>query len=163
MLRLGCGGRRDRRCAGPSRVARGGTIEPTAVRCARQNLPDGEVHQGDLFEPLPAALRGRIDLLAANVPYVPTDAIELLPPEARLHEPRVALDGGADGLSVLRRVAVRAPQWLAPSGHLLVETSQGQAASAVEVFTEAGLLARAVSSEEADATVVIGSLRDGHR
>ncbi|GAA1717220.1 putative protein N(5)-glutamine methyltransferase [Fodinicola feengrottensis] len=138
-------------------------IEPTAVRCARQNLPDGEVHQGDLFEPLPAALRGRIDLLAANVPYVPTDAIELLPPEARLHEPRVALDGGADGLSVLRRVAVRAPQWLAPSGHLLVETSQGQAASAVEVFTEAGLLARAVSSEEADATVVIGSLRDGHR
>ena len=64
-------------------------------------------------------LRGRVAVLAANVPYVPTDEIALLPPEARLHEPRVALDGGADGLDVLRRVAAAAAEWLAPGGHLL--------------------------------------------
>jgi len=76
-------------------------IDPAAVRCARRNLTGagGRVYQGDLCEPLPATLRGRVDLLVANVPYVPTEAIGMLPPEARLHEPRVALDGGADGRS----------------------------------------------------------------
>ena len=91
-------------------------IDPVAVRCARLNLPGprGHVYQGDLFEPLPAGLRGRVGVLVANVPYVPTGEIEFLPPEARAHEPRVALDGGADGLDVLRRVAARAPEWLMP-------------------------------------------------
>ena len=84
-------------------------IDPAAVRCARRNLAaaGGQVYEGDLYEPLPAALRGRVDVLVANVPYVPTEEIGLLPPEARLHEPRVALDGGADGLDVLRRVRRR--------------------------------------------------------
>ena len=81
-------------------------IDPAAVRCARRNVAaaGGQVYRGDLYAPLPARLRGRIDILAANVPYVPTGAVGLLPPEARIHEPRVALDGGADGLDVLRRV-----------------------------------------------------------
>ena len=78
----------------------------------------------------------------ANVPYVPTEEIGLLPAEARVHEPRVALDGGADGLDVLRRVAAEAPRWLAPGGHLLVETSERQAPHAVEAFTDSGLIAR---------------------
>ena len=84
-------------------------IDPAAVRCARQNLPAGQVYQGDLYGPLPAALRGRVQILAANVPYVPTGEIGFLPPEARVHEPSAALDGGADGLDVLRRVAAGAP------------------------------------------------------
>ena len=54
---------------------------------------------------LPAGLRGRVDLLLVNAPYVPTAAIALMPPEARLHEPRTALDGGPDGLHLHRRVA----------------------------------------------------------
>src|SRR3712207_7778420 len=58
--------------------------------------------QGDLDAPLPAELRGRVDLLLANVPYVPSDEVALLPAEARLHEPRSALDGGPDGLDLLR-------------------------------------------------------------
>ena len=89
-------------------------IDPAAVRCARRNVrgPWGHVYQGDLYEPLPAALRGRVGVLAANVPYVPTSEIGFLPPEARAHEPRVALDGGADGLDVLRRVAAGAADWL---------------------------------------------------
>jgi release factor glutamine methyltransferase len=75
-------------------------VDPAAVACARRNVAaaGGQVYEGDLYEPLPATLRGRVDILAANVPYVPTEEIGLLPPEARVHEPRVALDGGADGL-----------------------------------------------------------------
>ncbi|MGX7763199.1 putative protein N(5)-glutamine methyltransferase [Streptomyces angustmyceticus] len=135
-------------------------IEPAAVRCARRNVlaAGGEVHEGDLFDALPAGLRGRIDILVANVPYVPTEEVGLLPPEARDHEPLVALDGGADGLDVLRRVTATAPQWLAPGGHLLVETSERQAPRAIETFTRNGLLPRVAASDELCATVVIGTL-----
>ncbi|MFB7210681.1 putative protein N(5)-glutamine methyltransferase [Streptomyces sp. NPDC056255] len=133
-------------------------VEPAAVRCARRNIGDaGAVYEGDLFEPLPASLRGRVEILLANVPYVPTDDVGLLPPEARIHEPRVALDGGADGLDVLRRVTAEAPRWLAPGGHLLVETSERQAARAEETVARSGLTARVVRSEELCATVVIAT------
>jgi release factor glutamine methyltransferase len=115
------------------------------------------VYEGDLYEPLPAALRGRVDILVANVPYVPTEAVELLPPEARVHEPRVALDGGTDGLDVLRRFAAAAPSWLAPGGHLLVETSERQAPLAVAAVGRGGLVPRVASSDELSATVVIGT------
>jgi release factor glutamine methyltransferase len=135
-------------------------VEPVAVRCARRNLASvgGRVYEGDLFAPLPADLRGRIDILVANVPYVPTEAVALLPPEARDHEPRVALDGGPDGLDVLRRVAAAAGQWLAPGGHLLVETSEGQAPHAVEAFADAGLAPEVASDQDLNATVVVGTM-----
>jgi release factor glutamine methyltransferase len=131
-------------------------VDPAAVRCARQNLPAGHVYQGDLYGPLPARLRGRVQVLAANVPYVPTGEIRYLPPEARVHEPSAALDGGQDGLDVLRRVAAGALAWLAPGGHLLSETSERQAPLAGEVLAAAGLAARVVSSDDLGATVVIG-------
>ncbi|AIR96669.1 putative protein N(5)-glutamine methyltransferase [Streptomyces glaucescens] len=133
-------------------------IDPAAVRCARRNLAGagGRVYEGDLFEALPAALRGRIDILAANVPYVPTGEVGLLPAEARDHEPLTALDGGADGLDVARRVAAEAPHWLAPGGCLLTETSERQAPAALAAFAEAGLTARLAVSEELYAQVVIG-------
>ena len=133
-------------------------IDPAAVRCARRNLSGrGPVYEGDLYEPLPAALRGRVDLVVANAPYVPTGAIGLLPAEARVHEARVALDGGPDGLDVQRRVAAAARQWLAPGGHLLVETSARQVPRTVESFVRDGLVPRVAASEELDATVVIGT------
>ncbi|MFJ5998640.1 putative protein N(5)-glutamine methyltransferase [Streptomyces sp. NPDC092370] len=133
-------------------------IDPVAVRCARGNIAaaGGRVHRGDLFEALPAALRGRVGILAANVPYVPSDEIGLLPLEARDHEPLVALDGGTDGLDVLRRVAAEAPHWLAPGGCVLVETSEHQAPAAVDTFERNGLTTRLAVSREWYAHVVIG-------
>ncbi|MFH8705471.1 putative protein N(5)-glutamine methyltransferase [Streptomyces rubrogriseus] len=133
-------------------------VDPAAVRCARGNLAEagGRVYAGDLFDALPDILRGRVDILAANVPYVPTGEVALLPAEARDHEPLVALDGGTDGLDVLRRVAAAAPGWLAPGGCLLVETSERQAPEAVDAFTRAGLATRLAVCEELYAHVVIG-------
>ena len=141
-------------------------IDRAAVRCAERNLahltPPARVLHGDLYEPLPPALAGRVDLLLANAPYVPTESIALMPPEARLYEPRVALDGGADGLDVQRRIAAAATRWLAPHGHVLVETSRSQAAGTVAAFERHGLAADVVISDELDATVVIGSLPTAH-
>ena len=131
-------------------------LDPAAVRSARQNLPGGHVYQGDLYAPLPAGLRGRVAVLAANVPYVPSEQIGFLPPEAREHEPRAALDGGADGLDVLRRVAAGAAGWLAPGGHLLSEISERQAPQAEAALAAGGLAAHVVSSADLDVTVVIG-------
>jgi release factor glutamine methyltransferase len=134
-------------------------IDPAAVQCARRNIAvaDGQVYAGDLFDPLPATLRGRVDVVVANAPYVPTAAIGLLPREARLYESQVALDGGADGHDVQRRVSAGASSWLAPGGHLLVETSERQAVRTAEVFADHGLIARVASCDELDATVVIGT------
>jgi release factor glutamine methyltransferase len=133
-------------------------IDPAAVRCARRNLPAGaRVFAGDLVQPLPAGLRGRVDVLVANAPYVPTDEIGRMPPEARLHEARLALDGGWDGLDVHRRVAAVAPSWLAPGGYLLVETSARQAPRTAEIFARNGLVPRVAASAELNATVVIGT------
>lgn len=134
-------------------------IEPAAVACARVNLAEagGRVYEGDLFEPLPVSLRDRVGILLANTPYVPTGAVGLMPPEARLHEPHVTLNGGVDGLEVQRRVAGEAVRWLAPGGHLLVEASESQAPSTARIFVASGMSARVASSEEYDATVVIGT------
>jgi release factor glutamine methyltransferase len=138
-------------------------IDPAAVACARRNVP-GQVYQGDLYQPLPARLRGRVQILTANVPYVPTGDIELLPPEARDYEPRVALDGGPVGLDLLRRVAAGAPDWLAPGGHLLIEISGRQVPLATAAFETSGLTPRIVTSEELNATVAIGrSIRPARR
>jgi release factor glutamine methyltransferase len=129
-------------------------LDPAAVSCARRNLR-GPVYQGDLFDALPSTLRGRVDTLLVNTPYVPTSEIALLPAEARLHEPALALDGGADGLDVQRRVAAEALSWLAVAGHLLVEVSERQARTAVEVFMAAGFEAWVEHDDELEATVVV--------
>ena len=135
-------------------------IEPAAVRCARRNIT-GAVYEGDLYAPLPASLRGRVDVLVANAPYVPSDAVGLMPPEARLHEPLVALDGGADGLDVLRRVIAGAPSWLAPGGCLMFETSARQADAAADTVAAAGLVPAVASDDDLGATVVLGRLHSG--
>jgi release factor glutamine methyltransferase len=134
-------------------------LDPVAARCAGRNL-DGvgaRVYTGDLYEPLPATLRGRVAVVVANAPYVPTEALDLMPVEAREHEPRLALDGGPDGVDLHRRVASGAPDWLAPGGSLLIETSARQAGRGAEAMAGAGLTPRVVGSEERQCTVVIGT------
>ncbi|MGW4212306.1 putative protein N(5)-glutamine methyltransferase [Lentzea sp. NPDC004789] len=127
-------------------------IDPVAVECARKNLTN--VFEGDLFDALPTHIKGHIDVVVANVPYVPTDDIRFMPPEARDFEARIALDGGTDGLDILRRVATQATHWLRPGGHLMSETSERQAPEALAAFTAAGLDAKLVTSE--DTTAVVG-------
>jgi len=132
-------------------------VDPVAVRCARGNLPGARVLQSDLVDALPDDLRGRVDVLTANVPYVPTAALALMPREAREHEPQVALDGGADGLEVLRRVAAAAPTWLAPGGSLLVETSERQQPAALAAMEDAGLAGTVRTDDDLGAVVVLGT------
>lgn len=132
---------------------------PAAVACAARNLAPvgGTAHLGDLAAPLPVDLRGQVDCLLANVPYVPTAAVAQLPPESRDHEPRTTVDGGADGLEVLRRVAALAPRWLRPGGSVHSEVSLAQADAALAVLAGAGLAPRLDHDEERDASVVSGT------
>ena len=137
--------------------------DPVAVEYAHRNTAPygGRAHTGDLYSALPRGLQGRVDLLVVNAPYVPSAEIPLLPPEARLHEPLPTLDGGPDGVDVQRRVAADAPAWLAPGGHLLIETSERQAGTTAAAVTGAGLEAAVESCEEWDCTVVVGTAPGG--
>ncbi|MCW3767365.1 putative protein N(5)-glutamine methyltransferase [Paenarthrobacter sp. PAE-2] len=136
----------------------GADIDPLAVACAARNIGPrgGQVFQGDLFEPLPPELRGRVDVLLVNAPYVPTGSIAMMPPEARLHEPLTALDGGSDGLDVQRRVVRDSPEWLSPGGTLLIETSDEQASATASLMVDAGLRASVLFDGDFGATVVLG-------
>lgn len=142
-------------------------VDPDAVACARRNVTQGHVHEGDLYDALPSALRRRIDVLVVNAPYVPTSEITLMPREARLHEHHVALDGGPDGLDLHRRVAAAAGQWLAPGGSLLIETSSRQAAETASCCVLAGFdvqisgdgparMVRAISAASASSGTITG-------
>lgn len=131
-------------------------VDPDAVACARRNLLPERVREGDLYDAVPDALRGRVDLFAVNAPYVPSDAIPGMPREARDHEHRVALDGGRDGLDVQRRVAAGAATWLAPGGLLMVETGRGQAEATAALVAAAGLVATIETDDDLAATVVVG-------
>lgn len=132
-------------------------ISSDAVGLARENLPAGaQCYEGDLFGALPAALRGTVHTLLCNSPYVPSDQLRTLPPEARLHEPRATLDGGADGLDIHRRVAAEARAWLRPGGHLLFEVSDEQETAGLGLLQEQGFRAWSRDRAEMGATVVIG-------
>lgn len=137
-------------------------LDPDAVACARLNLarlgPD-RVHEGDLYDALPDRLRGRVDVLVVNAPYVPSDELDRMPTEARDHEHRIALDGGGDGLDLHRRVAADATTWLAPGGLLVIEVAPMQVAAATDMMAAAGLQPAAAEDDEREATAVIGRAR----
>lgn len=140
-------------------------LDPDALSCARANVPHGHTHLSDLYGALPADLRQRIDVVAANAPYVPTDHIALMPPEAREHEQRMALDGGVDGVDLHRRIAAEAPEWLAPGGVLMIETSPAQAHLTAQAMHGAGLVTEVVTDEEIGGCVMLGrsGVRPGER
>ena len=113
-------------------------ISSKALAVARQNaarhgvLERIQFHTGDSFAPLPEGLR--CDLIVANPPYIPSAEIAALEPEVRDHDPRPALDGGADGLDFHRRLAAEATAWLKPDGKLMLEFGDGQAAAIGVIF-----------------------------
>ena len=124
-------------------------LDPGALAWARANAERHgvELLAGDLDAPLPAELAGHLDVLCANVPYVPSGAIATLPTDVRDHEPRVSLDGGPDGLDVFRRLAGRAGHWLAPGGVLYCEVGEDQAETAAALLTAAGLAEVAIHQD----------------
>ena len=100
-------------------------IDGRAVACAAGN--GVEVYGGDLFDPLPPAITGLVDVLVGVVPYVPTPALPMLPRDTFEFESELAYDGGPDGAGVLRRVVAESPSFLRLGGALLLELGGDQA------------------------------------
>ncbi|QOR72459.1 putative protein N(5)-glutamine methyltransferase [Ruania alkalisoli] len=132
-------------------------VDPAATCAARHNLPGIDVVTGDLLEALPVTERGRLDMVVANTPYVPTDELHTMPREAREHEPALALDGGSDGLDVQRRLAVQARTWMAPGAALLTEIAADQWPAARDLFQAAGWVVRWRPSEHWGSAVVVAT------
>ncbi len=128
-------------------------ISEEALRVARENaalnnLRDKiQFHSGDGFAALPRGLP--FDLIVSNPPYVPSAEIEALAPEVRDHDPRLALDGGADGLDFYRRLAAEAANHLRPAGRIMLESGDGQAEPIRQLFVQHKWV---VESVEADYT-----------
>lgn len=128
--------------AWPEAVVHAVDLSPGAAELARENAArtglEIEVHVGDLFEPLPTPLRGRVDVLVSNPPYVAAAEVALLPAEVRHHEPGIALVSGGRGDEVLARIAAAAGDWLRPRGLIACEISEFQADTAVRLFAAFG-------------------------
>lgn len=112
-------------------------LDPVAAACATSNGVDCRV--GDLFDPLPADLRGGVDVIASVPPFVPAGEIAHLPRDVRDNETELALDGGVDGLRVAARVVEEAPAWLTASGSLVVQVGAEQVPALTELCRAAGL------------------------
>jgi release factor glutamine methyltransferase len=112
-------------------------IDPVAVVCARNN--GVRALDGNLDEPLSPSMRGRVDVMTAVVPYVPTEELHLLPRDVLANEPRLALDGGRCGTTLLVRAAEAAARWLRPGGSVLLELGGDQAGDAATALADTGL------------------------
>jgi release factor glutamine methyltransferase len=121
-------------------------IDPVAIACAHRN--GVEALLGDLDEPLPPALRGRVDVVTAVVPYVPTEELHLLPRDVLAHEPCRSLDGGPRGTEVLERAARAAARWLRPGGSVLLELGGDQADELSTTMAATGFSAIRVHRDE---------------
>jgi len=114
-------------------------IDPAAVRCARRN--GVEVHPGHLDRPLPADLAGEVDVLCAVLPYVPSNALHLLPRDVVAFEPRVALDGGAAGLDLVAAVIGAGRHWIRPGGWVVLEIGGDQVPAVTALLEGSGYAA----------------------
>ncbi|RDI02178.1 release factor glutamine methyltransferase [Curtobacterium sp. AG1037] len=131
-------------------------LDPDATDVAAENIGDrGIVVTGDLFAPLPERFRDAVDVIAVNAPYVPSGEVATMPSEARDHERLVALDGGADGLDVHRRIADGAGAWLRPGGAVVIEVSAAQSAASAALFAAAGFTVAVERDDEVDGTCVV--------
>jgi release factor glutamine methyltransferase len=141
-------------------------VDAASVAAARRNLQApvppghsiGRVYEGDLFAAVPHDLRGTFRVITVNAPHVPTAEIPTLPSEARDHEHLAALDGGADGLDLYRRIADEASAWLRPGGCLVVEAARHQCETAQAIFADAGFTTTWARDDEREATVVTATV-----
>jgi release factor glutamine methyltransferase len=137
----------------PDAAVTAADISPEAVSWAARNLAPfgGRAVVSDMD----AELDGSFDVITACPPYVPTDEIPFMPSEARVHEPRVALDGGADGTDLQAAVFAAAARLLLPGGTVIVETSESQARATAQRAVDAGVSPSVGHSERLGATAVI--------
>jgi release factor glutamine methyltransferase len=132
-------------------------LDENAARCARRN--GVEVFRGFLDDPLPRTFEGRVDLLTAVVPYVPTDSLRFLPRDVQAFEPRLALDGGSDGTDLLVEVVRRSTRWLRPGGWLLLELGGDQAEPIGRLLHDVGFEGvDAMADEDGDTRAICAHL-----
>jgi len=118
--------------AAPGATLHAADLSTAAVGLARANMVFAgvadrvSVHEGDLFDALPAGLRGRVDVLVCNPPYISSARVGEMAAEISEHEPRMAFDGGSLGMSIVSRLVQEAPDWLRPGGWLCFEIGLGQ-------------------------------------
>jgi len=126
-------------------------ISPDALEVARQNVERHGLRERVQLLPsdgfAAVSEEARFHLIISNPPYIPTGEIETLQPEVRAFDPRLALDGGADGLAFVRRLAAEAGSRLAPGGRLMLELGDGQAAAAREIFVRQNWIVEAVRED----------------
>jgi release factor glutamine methyltransferase len=141
-------------------------LSPVAVETARDNahrLTLGDrvtVVEGDLLGNLPEDLRGAVDAVVSNPPYIPSADIPDLPQELTGFEPHLALDGGPDGLVVFRRLMAEARTWLAPGGLFAVELDERMARTAAQEAQEWYEEVRVVSDLTGRDRFVVAVLRE---
>jgi release factor glutamine methyltransferase len=116
----------------------GTEIDPLAARSARRQ--GVEVYEGRLCEPLPGELAGQVDVMTGVLPYVPSDALHLLPRDVQAFEPRRALDGGRHGLALVSEAVATSPRWLKHGGWLLLEIGPDQVKDTTTLFGQAGFV-----------------------
>ena len=104
-----------------------------------------QFHHGDLFAALPSP--ARFHLIISNPPYIPTARLAELEPEVRDHEPRLALDGGADGLDFYRRIAAEAGAFLEPDGRLMLELDDDGPEAAAEIFRQQNWIVEPIEAD----------------
>ena len=92
--------------------------------------------RGDLFSAIPSELRGRVDLIVSNPPYVARSEFEELPEEVKVYEPTTALVAAQDGLAVLSRIAEEATSWLRPGGAVACEIGETQGDECLRLFAD---------------------------
>jgi len=134
-------------------------VDERAVACAAAN--GVEVYRGDLFDPLPRALEGGVDVVAAVVPYVPTPELALLQRDTLTFESPLSYDGGPDGTDVLRRVLRDGRRFLRPGGALVLELGGRQAEALTGDLARVGYVdAAALVDEDGDARGVEATLSE---
>ncbi|MGA8426066.1 MAG: HemK/PrmC family methyltransferase [Candidatus Dormiibacterota bacterium] len=130
---------------------RGATVvgvesDPLAAQCARGN--GVRVVEGDLFDAVPTDWKRTVDVIVGVLPYVPTDEIPYLPRDVPAFEPLSALDGGDDGLTVIRRAVVESREWLRDGGHLLLEIGGDQPRALIPFLEMTGFGSVRVRADE---------------